>query len=560
TEVPLAYHFGGLSSVVPTELLDQIAFYPGNFSASYGRAMGGIVEARLRPPRVNGYHVVVENSILGARGIIEGPLGRGYSFFVAGQRSWLDLLLTPLLKEEGQTQTALPSWADYQLAVRKDFNPESSLRVLFFGSDDSYDTVDPVSNAADPVAGGALGYHTSFWRAQAKFDTQLTSRTHFKLTAAYGQDRLALSLGNILIDATLHPFTSRAELSHQVVQGVRANVGFDLSYQAYDFALQLPQATRPGVPTGGPGQPPIHSKGAKTLFQPGAYAELELVPGAGTRIVPALRADYDNSVDHWDIAPRINVRQDLRGSYPRTTLKGGAGLYYQPPSPLDTAPGLGQSGLTSNRSAHYDIGFEQEFSRHLELSMDVFYKRFDRLVTPNAGNSGSGSAYGVEWLLRYKADPHFFGWVAYTLSRSERREVPSEPTTRFQFDQTHVVTAVANYKLGRGWQLGGRFRLTSGDLYTPTGTGAFDASTGSQLGIAAFPAYGSRFPAFNQLDLRIEKTREFKWARVTWFLDVQNVYAKNNPLGMTYNYNYTRSVYTQGLPILPIIGVRLEGP
>ena len=138
------------------------------------------------------------------------------------------------------------------------------------------------------------------------------------------------------------------------------------------------------------------------------------MPWTGTRIVPGLRADHDNAIDHWDVAPRLNVRQDLTGSYPKITLKGGAGLYYQPPSPLDTAPGLGQPGLTSNRSTHYDVGYEQEFSRHLELSTDLFYKRFDRLVTPLARNAGSGSAYGVEWLLRYKADPNFFGWVAYT--------------------------------------------------------------------------------------------------------------------------------------------------
>ncbi len=32
TEIPLVYHFGGLSSVIPTEMLDRIDFYPGNFS------------------------------------------------------------------------------------------------------------------------------------------------------------------------------------------------------------------------------------------------------------------------------------------------------------------------------------------------------------------------------------------------------------------------------------------------------------------------------------------------------------------------------------------------
>ena len=50
SDVPLIYHFGGLSSVVPTELLDQIDFYPGNFSARYGRKMGGVVDVALRKP------------------------------------------------------------------------------------------------------------------------------------------------------------------------------------------------------------------------------------------------------------------------------------------------------------------------------------------------------------------------------------------------------------------------------------------------------------------------------------------------------------------------------
>jgi TonB family protein len=560
TEVPLAFHFGGLSSVVPTELVDQIDFYPGNFSARYGRAMGGIVDTSLRPPRPNGYHLVIENSVLGFRGIVEGPLGHGYSFFAAGQRSWLDLLLTPILKATGSEQTALPRWADYQLALQKDFNPSSSARVLFFGSDDAFDIVNPIANASDPSTAGSLGYHTSFWRAQASFDSQLSSQTHLKLTTAYGEDRLAINLGNNLIDATLHPLSSRAELSHQLAPGLRANLGWDALYEPYSFALQLPALTRAGIPSGGPGELPIRSTGSKSLFQPGFYGELELVPWLGSRVVPGLRGDYDSGTAHWDISPRINLRQDLQSEFPRTTFKGGAGFYLQPPSPLDTVPGLGQAGLTSNRSLHYDVGFEQEFTRNLELSLDVFYKHFDHLVVPGALNAGTGVAYGVEWLLRYKPDPHFFGWISYTLSRSERRDVQSEPSSRFQYDQTHVLALVANYKLGRGWQLGGRFRLTSGDLYTPTSTGAYDASVGQQLGVSAFPPYAARLPTFNQLDLRLEKKRTFNAWSLTYFFDVQNVYLANNPLGVSYNYNYTKSAYTNGLPILPIVGARAELP
>src|SRR5690606_16533121 len=50
TLVPLIYHFGGLSSVIPTELLDKIDFYPGNFGSKYGRASAGVVDVKLRSP------------------------------------------------------------------------------------------------------------------------------------------------------------------------------------------------------------------------------------------------------------------------------------------------------------------------------------------------------------------------------------------------------------------------------------------------------------------------------------------------------------------------------
>jgi hypothetical protein len=41
-------------------------------------------------------------------------------------------------------------------------------------------------------------------------------------------------------------------------------------------------------------------------------------------------------------------------------------------------------------------------------------------------------------------------------------------------------------------------------------------------------------------------------------LDIQNVY--NNPAveGLAYNYNYTRTSYNTGLPIIPSLGMRGE--
>src|SRR5690606_19432907 len=82
-------------------------------------------------------------------------------------------------------------------------------------------------------------------------------------------------------------------------------------------------------------------------------------------------------------------------------------------------------------------------------------------------NEGDGYSVGGELLLKYKSDPRFFGWVAYTLSRSVRRDTPEDEEHLFQYDQTHILTVLGSYKLGRGWEVGARFRLVSGPLDTP---------------------------------------------------------------------------------------------
>ena len=92
---------------------------------------------------------------------------------------------------------------------------------------------------------------------------------------------------------------------------------------------------------------------------------------------------------------------------------------------------------------------------------------------------GQGRAYGLELLLRHAVTEHFYGWLAYTLSRSEIQEFPDYPLHLSQWDQTHILTVLGSYKLGRGWQIGGRFRYVTGSPYTPElgGTVDYDAGT-----------------------------------------------------------------------------------
>jgi hypothetical protein len=276
-------------------------------------------------------------------------------------------------------------------------------------------------------------------------------------------------------------------------------------------------------------------------------------------VVSGVRLDYAKDTRSWDVQPRLVVRQDLQREYPRTTIKGGIGRFAQPPQPQETNRVFGTPGLVSNVAYHYGAGFEQELTRQIEVSMEGFYRQYDQRVVQRAGNVGDGKSFGIETLLRYKPDDRFFGFLAYTLSRSVRQDGPSEPERLFNFDQTHILTATGSYRLGNGWEIGARFRYVSGSLNTPQTYGFYDATVGSYIGLQAFPPNGRRNAPFHQLDLRVDKTwqisREFK---LSAYLDVLNSYNQANVEGVSYNFNQTLSTNATGIPFLPSLGIRGE--
>ena len=115
-----------------------------------------------------------------------------------------------------------------------------------------------------------------------------------------------------------------------------------------------------------------------------------------------------------------------------------------------------------------------------------------------------GRAYGFQALLRQELLRGFFGWITYSLTRSERQDHPNTAWRLFDFDQTQALGVVASYQLGHGWDLGLRFRYTTGFPRTPVVNSYQDFVTGQYNPI--FGPYNSiRIPSFYQLDARLER-------------------------------------------------------
>ena len=134
---------------------------------------------------------------------------------------------------------------------------------------------------------------------------------------------------------------------------------------------------------------------------------------------------------------------------------------------------------------------------------------------------------------------------------------PSQDWRLFDFDQTHVLAAVASYQFGRGIEAGARFRYTTGAPRTPVVGAFYDVQANDYQ-----PVFGQhnsiRLPGFYQADVRLDKFWVMRRTKLDLFIDVQNVTNRKNPEEFIYNYNFTRRASISGLPTLAVLGARLE--
>lgn len=597
--VPLIYHFGGLSSVVPTELIDTIDFYPGNFGAKYGRVMGGVVDVGLASPNTrcgldygkdfedesqqsnDCFHGLAQVDLIDGRLLLQGPIAKDWSFAIGGRRSWVDAWLKPVLEEAGAGVTTAPVYYDYQIFIERKANDKTRFRTQFYGSDDALELLINNPAAQEPGFGGTLSFGTAFYRVQGILETELTPQWDLYSTLAWGKDIIDFRIGQAEFQLDAGGLELRSELGYKAFPGLKINGGLDFLMLPVDVFVRAPEPPREGEPADAPfsSRPLLESETSTEVFRPAWYADAEVQPTDRLLLVPGVRVDFARDTGHADFSPRLTARYKLFGGIAEendpeaplaTTLKGGVGFFYQPPDFQETDSVFGTPGIHSNRAIHYSVGVEQELNRQIDVSLEGYYKDLDDLVsrgpTPAGAfeynNEGSGHTYGLETLVRYKADDRFFGWIAYTLARSVRRNAPDEPEYLFQFDQTHNLTMLGSYRLGNGWEAGARFRISSGNMRTPVlrhpELQAFqDYDVGPFIPLEGEP-FSDRLPLFHQLDVRIEKNWQFRAWRLMAYLDVWNAYNNAAVEDFQYNYDFTQRAPATGLPIVPSLGLRGE--
>jgi TonB family protein len=568
--IPLLYHFAGGPSVIAPSIIDRIDFFPGAYGAKYGRAIAGIVDVGTRPPEPKRLHGLMDIDLFDAGFYAEAPLSttknRG-TLALAARRSYIDVLLPPLLsafRQPGQASTAVaPYYWDYQgrydLKLGKD-----RFEVVAFGSSDTLKISQSGSEETQPFT---LDTHQSFHRLRLAWSRPTDSGWRLSLAPTVG-----LTLNNIGVGTQIEgglnsrDINLRGAASKELAKALSVEAGLDINATFYSFMLEVPGLATPGQED----PPPITFKEKVPLSSYATYVEAVWSPLERLKLVPGLRLETYKLPGGWrpSLEPRIAARYELTEGL---AAKAAWGIYRQAPQPGQIVEVFGNPDLGLLLSRQTAAGVEWKLTDALLLDVQGFYNWRRRLVVfsdqfverdgervPELYNhSGYGRAYGLEVLLKHELTERFYGWVAYTLSRSEQFDEDARLYAPVWFDQSHILTVVGSYKLDNGWEVGTRFRLTTGRPETPIIGVTFDADRGRYLPLQGAPG-SVRGTTFHQLDLRIERLWTFERWRLSAYLDVQNIYNAANPEATLWDYRYRESAPLRGLPVLPTFGVKGE--
>jgi hypothetical protein len=565
-EIPTLFHFGGITSVFNSDILTQIDFIPGNFDSRYGDAIGGIVNVVPRAGRRDGYHGYADVDVFDTTLMVEGPVGKG-SFALSGRRSYVDAILRAALPDDlGLRPTLAPRYYDYQALFDHPL-AGGELSVRGFGSDDRVKLLfadgDEVETDARDRLETIQWFHRAdlvYRREQGPWDLLITPSYKHEFLRLFFADALELGVAADVMSVRAEVGRALSRRAHLRIGTETVNTWFTLDARA----------------TAGPDDQQVRRTTDGLVAAPAVYSTLTLGVTDALTLYPGVRVTYYSSstadaarIDRATIDPRL--RGALRIA-DRTTLKAGVGLYSQAATPAETDVVFGNPALAAERSLHTSLGVAQELPRDANVEATFFYKNLWDVITPSErillrpdgsaaperlANHGRGRIYGLELLARKDLRENLFGWLSYTLMRSEVRPAPGEPWQLFDFDQTHILTVIASYRLPWGWQVGARYRLVSGNPTTRVSDGVLDASSGEEI-----PLYGKvnggRLPPFHQLDFRIDKTWSLRLVRVTFYVDIQNAYNAENPEFVNYAYDYSEKTYITSLPTTPSLGTRIQ--
>ena len=600
-EIPALYHVGGFRSTVSSELVRSIELVPGGFGADYGRGIGGLVKVETKPLVQPGVHGVVQVDVIDSSAMLTAAITKKLHLAVAGRYSYLDEVVKGVtagttqgtslgLKGPGGDATdfiPIPRYYDYQVQLGYALGRDENVELFLLASNDKLQRNVP---SADPSNVKRETTEQTFYRVFLRYTKLNSDGSSLSLTPSFGWDRAStvqqFGLVPTTLDTTGYRYGLRAAYRRKLARFATLSAGLDLHGQLQDTSRfgSINRPAREGdifVFGQAPGDDVNFDSWSTHIVDAAPYAFVEFKPHKTLTLTPGVRFDGyylegSRVVPQSGQLPPVGYSRFLYAVDPRLQISYrphkrlgisvAVGLFHQAPEPADLSAVFGNPKLGLSQAVHLSLAFDIKLTGTLNLQAVGFYKDLSDLPIRNVLSTpplaqaltqdAVGRVYGGQVMLRQELWKGFFGWVTYSISRSERRNHPGEAYRLFDFDQTHSLTVVASYEY-RHWIFGTRFRWSSGFPRTPVVAAYYDPRGDQYQPI--FGAQNSiRVPDFLQLDLRIDRNFTFRRASLDIYLDVQNITARSNPEEIVYNFDFSRRGYISGLPVLAVLGAKVQ--
>jgi len=585
-EAPLLYHFALLTTVVASDLIDHVRLDPGGSNVEYGDHTGGLIDVGLRTPRVDRFGGVIDISPIDAMAIFETPFGPPVSGFVSVRRSYVDAYLGELLPDDLPAEvTAMPVYADVTGMVNIDPGKGHRVAVSVISSSDKMEMTRTDDDETMVMAGLESGFTLihGLWYSPTGGPVDSTVSVSYEfLKSRY------TAFPDLYLDLREKRLQLRGTLGAALSSHARLRMGVEYRHRVLEYGenfFALPREDEPGLLNPYATTPDFEVQ-ETPIDELGVFVRLPATVRDGVKLDPGVRLnlwspnDPDVAVPAGVPITRMSVDPRFAARFKvaeRWGMRSSLGLFHQVPSLEDLVQAT-DSALRSEAAFRGLVGVRWSPIPAVDLGLDVYLAGLWNLVVADSGlydqallgslveldtdgaqllsNDGVGLVGGAELTLRWRPNSNVDCMVAYSLSRSGRRDHPGEDWRVFQYDRPHQLTLAGQVRLPKEWSFGLRFRLTSGAPDTPITDTIYLADLGGYVPQWGLP-YSERLRPFHQLDWRVQKTIRARAFLLVVYLDVENTYFAQRDDVLIYNRDFTERLTFAMIPMFRL-GLRTE--
>ena len=580
-EVPTLNHFasqgttGGPISMLNNELVRDAEFLAGGFPARYGERLSSVMDVRLREGDRERWVSETDIGVAGLGQVVEGPLGKRGSLLGTIRTSYYDLVA------EAFGLTAVPYATNGQLKLT--FEPTGRDRLEFLDIT-GRDEIAIRTDYTDPDDSFTWDVDSQGWRTVNGLSWQRLFGTWGwgTLTAsdAFGRYEQSIRDNNYGGLETFRNRSDEGETTLRVDLSARAGRGGDwkagVSWKRLrnQFSIAQPYGAENPFSTDTARVDRLSLSIDDAALQAAGYAQWTQALGPRVDVTLGARATHFGQLDAATFDPRASLTLQLATPL---DLSVSFGRTHQAPSMVFIKALPANASLSPIESDAVVAGLSWLPQQDLKLTLEAYRKTYrDYPVArdyPTFSLANSGDVYGVNGLLfemlsvgrgraqglefyaQKKLTHGLYGQLSYGTQRVEHSALDGV-YRRGGFDSPHTGTLIVGYKPSQAWELSSRFSYSRGRPFTPP---LEPASTQQNRYIYDLSRVNAERAAdYHRLDLRFDRRFAVGRTYTTLWLEVQNVYDRENVFLYTWNAKTRMLDTVPQITFLPVLGVNVE--